>query len=139
MSWGIFMPLMLSPFARRLLAAFALAYSLVMLPGCITTGAGAKARSATYARAELEANLDKDYSKVIEATRQAIKDLEFARISENKDALKAVLVARTGLDKKVQITLINSGKKLTNIKIGVGAFGDEQLSRLILAKIEAGL
>lgn len=123
---------------RRLLGVLALAFPLIVLSGCMTTAATGTG-AAAYARGELEANLDHDYNKATEAVRRAIKDLEFARISENKDALKAVLVARTGLDKKVEITLINSGKKLTSIKIRVGVFGDEQLSRLILDRIKAGL
>lgn len=80
----------------------------------------------------------KDYNSVVDATRVAIKELEFAKVSDNKDAFKALLVARTALDKKVEITIVNSGKNLTNIKIRVGVFGDEQLSLAILEKIKAG-
>ena len=50
-----------------------------------------------------------------------------------------MLVARTALDKKVGITLANSGKKLTSIKIRVGLFGDGALSLAILDRIKAGL
>ena len=52
---------------------------------------------------------------------------------------EAVLVARTALDKKVEVALTNSGNKLTDIKIRVGIFGDEQLSLSILEKIKSGL
>ena len=124
---------------RRLFAAVLLAVSLASLSGCILAAAGAGAGAVAYARGDLDTNLNYDYNKVVDSARNTIKDLEFAKISENKDALKAILVARTALDKKVEITITNSGKKLTNIKIRVGLFGDEALSMSILDKIKAGL
>ncbi len=124
---------------RRIFMAAWLGASLAFLSGCILAAAGAGAGAVAYVRGELEANVDKDYNSVLNATREAIKDLEFAKVSENKDALKAVLVARTALDKKIEITVSNPGKSLTNIKIRVGVFGDEQLSLTILEKIKARL
>jgi hypothetical protein len=124
---------------QRLFVAVALGAALIVLPGCIVAAAGAGAGAVAYVRGELEANLTTDYNKVVESARKAIGELEFAKVSENKDALKAVLVARTAMDKKVEITVTNSGKKLTNIKIRVGLFGDEALSMSVLDKIKAGL
>lgn len=127
----------LSP--RRLLVAALLGLSLAGLSGCLAVAAGAGASAVAYARGDLETNLHTDYAKVVDSARNAINELEFAKVSENKDALKAVMVARTALDKKVEITLTNSGKKLTNIKIRVGLFGDEALSMAILDKIKSDL
>jgi hypothetical protein len=124
---------------RRLFVAVLLGASLAGLSGCLAVAAGAGAGAVAYVRGELEANLSNDYDKVVNAARSAIKDLEFAKVSENKDALKAELVARTAMDKKVVISISNSGKKLTNIKIRVGVFGDEPLSMSILDKIKASL
>ncbi|MBI2497215.1 MAG: DUF3568 family protein [Opitutae bacterium] len=116
-----------------------LGISLAGLSGCLAVAAGAGAGAVAYVRGELEANLNTDYNKVVNSARSAINDLEFAKVSENKDALKAILVARTAMDKKVEITITNSGKKLTNIKIRVGVFGDEALSMSILDRIKSGL
>ena len=124
---------------RRLFVAALLGISLAALSGCLLAAAGAGAGAVAYVRGELESNLTNDYDKVVDAARGAIKDLEFAKVSENKDALKAVLVARTAMDKKIEIAISNTGKKLTNIKIRAGVFGDEQLSMSILDKIKAGL
>jgi hypothetical protein len=124
---------------RELFVALLAAILLISLPDCIAAAAGAGAGAVAYSYRNLESNLGEDYSKVVDAARLAIKELEFARVSENKDSLNAVLVARTELDKKVVITITNSGKKLTNIKIRVGLLGDEQLSIAILDKIKAGL
>lgn len=127
----------LSP--RRLLVAVLLGLSLAGLSGCLAVAAGAGASVVAYARGDLETTLHTDYTKVVDSARNAIGELEFAKVSENKDALKAVLVARTALDKKVEITIANSGKKLTSIKIRVGLFGDEALSMAILDKIKSDL
>ncbi len=124
---------------RRLFVAALLGASLAGLSGCLAVAAGAGAGAVAYVRGELQVNLANDYDKVVDAARGAIKDLEFAKVSENKDALNAELVARTALDKKIVISISNSGKKLTNIKIRVGVFGDEPLSMSILDKIKAGL
>ena len=124
---------------RRLLVAVCLGVSVISLSGCILAAAGAGAGAVAYVRGELETNLDADYDRAVEATRGALADLEFARVSENKDALKAVLIYRTAMDKRVEVSLTNSAKKLTNIKIRVGVFGDEQVSLSVLNKIKARL
>jgi hypothetical protein len=119
--------------------ALLLGISLAGLSGCLAAAAGAGAGVVAYARGDMDTTLGTDYNRVVASARRAISELEFAKVSENKDALKAVLVARTALDKKVVITIANSGKKLTSIKIRVGLFGDESLSLAILDKIKAGL
>lgn len=130
---------LLFPSFRRLLTAALLGTSLAGLSGCLAVAVGAGAGAVAYVRGDLEANLGSDYQQVVNATRDVLKELEFAPVSENKDALNAVLVARTAMDKKVEITITNSGKKLTSIKIRVGVFGDEKLSMAILDKVKAGL
>ena len=131
--------LRLTPSLSRLLAAVLLAISLAGLSGCILAAAGAGAGAVAYAGRELEATLPSDYNKVVRATQNAIQRLEFTKVSEQRDALKAVLVSRTGLDKKVEITITNIGNKTTRVSIVVGLIGDKELSVAILDKIKAGL
>ena len=122
---------------RVLLAALLVAVT-VASSGCVLmAGAAAGAGAVAYMGRELQANQSADYSKVVAATRLALKEFEFARVSENKDALKAVFVSRTALDKKVEVTVTNAGKKSTNITIRVGLFGDRELSMAILEKIKS--
>jgi Protein of unknown function (DUF3568) len=123
----------------RLLAILWLGITLAGLSGCLAAAVGAGAGAVAYARGDLEATLGNDYQLVVDTTRDVLKELEFAPVSENKDALNAIFVARTAMDKKVEITITNSGKKLTSIKIRVGFFGDEKLSMAIFDKIKAGL
>lgn len=108
--------------------------------GCLLVAAGAAGAGAVvYVRGELESLLDQPYPKVVEATRAALKDLEYARNSEKKDALEAELIYRTALDKKVTIRINRTGDKLTKVRIRIDLLGDEKLSKVILERIQASL
>jgi len=123
------------------LAPLGLALLLVIpgLTGCVTSTTSTPAGTVVYAYRHLDATLAEDYTKVFEAARKAVKDLEFSKVSENKDAFAAVLEAHTSLDKEVEITITNSGKNLTNIKIRVGVIGDQGISLAVLDKIKTHL
>jgi hypothetical protein len=81
---------------------------------------------------------DRELDRVYAAAQQAIADLKFARISERKSAVDAELVARTALDKKIDITLEKLGST-TKISIRVGLVGDQGLSLSVLDRIKAHL
>jgi hypothetical protein len=115
------------------------AVSLPAWSGCVAVAVGAGAGVVAYVRGDLETTLPNDYDHVVDSAREAVKTLEFVKVSDSKDAFKGVLIARTALDKKVEISFTNAGKNLTNIKIRVGVFGDEQISLAILEKIKNGL
>jgi Protein of unknown function (DUF3568) len=128
---------------RSLLSRLGLCLALGLLPmltGCVVVAAGAVGAGAVvYVRGELEAQLADPYAKVVEATRAALKDLEFAKISEKKDAIDAEFIYRTALDKKVTIKLKKVTDKSVQVKIRVDLIGDEVLSNAILDKIKANL
>ena len=127
---------------RQLFTRLSLCVALGLLPmltGCVVAAAGVAAGAVAYVRGGLETSLAHNYGKVVEATRAALKELEFAKISENKDALEAVLVYRTALDKKVKIKLSKTTDNSTRVQIRVDILGDEPLSLAILDKIKANL
>ena len=113
--------------------------SLPLLTGCVVAAAGMAAGAVAYVRGELSTSLDQNYNKVVDATRAALKELEFVKISENKDALEAVLIYRTALDKKIKLKLSKTTDKSTMVKIRVDIVGDEALSLAILERIKANL
>jgi hypothetical protein len=122
---------------RLMLAAALLAASLT---GCVAVVAGAAgAGTVAWVRGELEATLDANYEKAATAANLAIKQLQFAEISEKKDALTAILIARTAADKKVEIKVIKIGDQTAKVQIRVGVFGDEALALTILDKIKTNL
>jgi len=124
----------------RVSAALALAALVGVQSGCLVVAAGAAgAGTVAYIRGELEASLEGRYDAVVTAASGAVTDLKFARISENKDALTAVIIARTADDKKIEIRVTRVTDTLSKVQIRVGIFGDEFVSVSILDRIKANL
>jgi len=106
--------------------------------GCLAVAAGAGAGAAVaYVRGELKGTVPAGLDATARATNNAIQALQFAKVSEAKDALSAVFIARTATDKKIEIRLENAGRDVTTVKIRVGLVGDEALSIMILDKIKS--
>ena len=116
------------------------AVSLAALIGCVPVAAGAAgAGTMAWVNGRLDAALESDYESVVRATNAAIQDLQFAKISEKKDALTAILIARTAEDRKVEIKVSKTGDQSAKVQIRVGFFGDEALSLTVLDKIKTNL
>lgn len=111
--------------------------------GCLllVAGGAAAAGAGTYAyvQGELKATESASLDRVWRATQVAVTELELPITSRQKDALGAKLLARTSSDKKVEINLKKLTDTTTEIRIRVGTWGDEALSRLILDKIKKRL
>ena len=120
----------------RLLAVTLLATALAFTSGCVVVAAGAAgAGTVAYLRGELDATVTGPLDTVDAAANRAVQRLQFVKISEAKDALVAEIVARTAQDKKITITLNKVGDTLTRVRIRVGLFGDETISRALLDQI----
>jgi len=114
--------------------------ALTINAGCVAVvAAGGGATAVAWVRGELRASLSSNYENSVKATNQAIQQLGFVKISEQRDALKAVIVARTAGDKKIKIVVDRIGDTVTNVNIRVGTFGDERISLTLLDKIKADL
>ena len=129
--------------ARGLRAACLLACSVALLatmPGCIAIVAGAGAGTAVaYSAGKLSTEVPANLEKTEKATRTSIRQLGFAPINENLDALGAVFVCRTSTDKRVRIELGREGDGITKVEIRVGFLGDAAVSLGALEKIRANL
>jgi len=124
----------------RLVVAVGLTGVTVVQSGCLIVAAGAVAAgTVVYIRGELRASLANPYDDVVAASSRAVEKLQFRKISQEGDALKTVLVARTGTDKKIEITVKRVTDAVTKVEIRVGVFGDEALSRAIFDKIKQSL
>ena len=124
----------------RLVVAVGLTGVTVVQSGCLAVAAGvAAAGTVVYIRGELQASLANPYRDVITATGKALEKLQFSKVSEKGDALKTVIVARTGSDKKVENTVKKVTDSVTKVEIRVGVFGDEALSMTILDNIKQAL
>lgn len=125
---------------RVFLAALLAAAPLAGLSGCLAVAAGAAgAGTVAYIRGELDAPISRSLDDVDRAANRAADQLHFAKINEGSDALSRVITLRTAEDKKIEVRLSRTTDTLTRVRIRVGVFGDEALSRLLLDKIQANL
>ena len=115
----------------------------VMTSGCFLVvagaAAGAGAGAVAYVDGQLTVNFGNTYDAVVHAADQAIAQLQFLKVGESKDALKAILEARTADDKKVLITVTRTSDTLTKVEIRIGTFGDKQVSTAIYDRIKGNL
>lgn len=127
--------------SRRGLAALLLIAGIAAQPGCVAlmAGAAAGAGAVAYIRGELQADIERRYEVVERAANRAIADLQFVKVNEKKDAMVAIILARTAEDTKVQIRISRVSDTMTKVQIRVGVFGSETLSRAVLDKIKAEL
>ena len=121
------------------LAALVLVLGSALNSGCVLLAVGAGAGTVAYVRGDLHATLETSVPKAVRAVERAIDDLKFAKVSETQDALNAEIIARTALDKKVTVFVERKGDDVTEVRIRIGAFGDQELSVAILDKIKARL
>jgi hypothetical protein len=114
--------------------------ALGLSSGCVAVVAGAGAGGAVaYTEGKLTADLSADVGRTVQATRDAMGQLQFALVSDRSDALNGEIIARTSEDKKVDIELSKAGDNVTHVKIRVGTFGNSEISLAILNKIKANL
>ncbi len=130
---------MLSRF-RIVPAALLVALSAVG-SGCVALVAGAAAGAGTYAyvTGELKATVDGTLEETYQASRKAIQTLKFTPTEFKSDALQARVGAKMADDRAVSIELAKATDATTEVRIRVGAFGDEKVSTEILAKIRENL
>ena len=125
---------------RKLLHILIIGWSMISFAGCaaVLIGAGAGAGTVGYIAGELKAQEEVSLNKAWSASLKAMAHLEFTVTQKEKDAFTAELTARGSGDKKIQVKLEKKAEKITEIRIRVGLFGDESMSRLILDRIKAG-
>ena len=135
------MKVMISSALRiRVLAVLLAAVPMAWTSGCLAVAAGAAgAGTVAYIRGELDTSFSHNIDQVDRAANRAAEQLRFAKINESADALSRVITLRTAEDKKIVVTLNRTTDTLTRIRIRVGVFGDEAISRTLLEKITANL
>ena len=123
-----------------LLIPVLMASLLTLTNGCIlAVGAAAGVAGYAWVDGEAKATEAASLNQTWDATLAAMKDLEFTVTEKSKDALSGNVTAQTADDKTVKVKLKYISKTSTEIRIRVGTFGDENLSRTILNKINGHL
>lgn len=117
-----------------------LAFVLSLQSGCIAAAVGAAAAgTVAYVRGDLQATLDADYEDSLRATKNGLARMKYTVESNRSDAITGQFVARTALDKKINVLVTKVSDKSAKIRIRVGVFGDEEISRSLLDAIKASL
>jgi len=127
----------------KLLMMALIASLLALGSGCalFVVGAAAGAGAAGYAwvDGEIKTTEGSSLNQTWDASLAAMKDLQFTVTDKSKDALSGYLTAQTADNKTIKINLKYISNTSTEIRIRVGTFGDESLSRIILNKINSHL
>lgn len=114
---------------------------LLVGSGCaaLLIGGGAGAGTVAYLKGELKSTEEASIDKTWQAAQETMNDLEFVITSKEKDTFSAKLIAYRANDKKVEMYLQKASERTTEVKIRVGVFGDESLSRIILESLKKHL
>jgi hypothetical protein len=125
---------------RKTLLAALVVFSVPFLGGCaaVAVGAGAAGAVAWY-KGELKASLTQSVPAVNRATEEAIDELKLFKISAKADELTGSFTLRNAKDEKITIIVEKEGEGVTALRIRVGVFGNEALSRSILDTIKGNL
>lgn len=107
--------------------------------GCTTVVNNTTPGAVVYVRGELQANLDKRFEVVTKAANRALTDLQFSSIEEKKDALVALLDARTAEDVRIHIKVERTSDTLTTVRIRAGLIGNEKLAYAVFNKLKENL
>jgi hypothetical protein len=106
--------------------------ALFLIGAGVAAGAGTVAYMNGELKAADEVTLDRGWNAAV----RAMGDLQFKVTTTQKDALAGKLVAHRADDTRITILLKKQSDTVTEFRIRVGVFGDENLSRLIYEKIK---
>lgn len=124
---------------RFLIVCFLAAAALSWGCAAVLVGGAAGAGAVMYAKGELKSTENASIDEVFDAARETVSAMDLETVSADKDGLKAKLLAKKENGDNVIIELEQKPNDLTEMKIRVGAFGDEDEARLIQQKIREQL
>jgi hypothetical protein len=128
---------------RVLLSVLAVSATLSVVAlssGCFVVAAGAAgAGTVAFVEGKLVVSLPNSYDAVVHASDRAIKQMQFYKLTDVRDALTSTFTARTADDKKLTIEVERKADDLTEVEIRIGTFGDKPGSVAILDQIKSDL
>jgi Protein of unknown function (DUF3568) len=117
---------------------FLLVLGLAVLSfGCAAAvvGGAAGAGAVLYSKGELKSTENGSVSQVFDAAIETMNSMQFNVVTKDQDSLKAKVLAKKSNGDNIDIKLEQKPNNLTEMKIRVGAFGNEDQARLIQEKI----
>lgn len=123
----------------RRTVALALTSLPAALSACATSRPAEPAANYTQVVGELEAIEQATLDQSWDASLTAMERLGFVVSQRDRSDVEARILAHTQGGREVRIRISKDTTMLSRIRIRVGTFGDESLSRLILERIETHL
>ncbi len=118
-----------------LLLAGASGCAVVLVGGAVAAGAGSYAYVNGESKETEAASLERTWN----AALATLKEMQFQITNQAKDAFSGEATARSAEDKKVVVSLKRLSESTTEVRVRIGTFGDEAMSRMIIEKIRAKL
>ncbi|MHB8522060.1 MAG: DUF3568 family protein [Limisphaerales bacterium] len=109
--------------------------AVLLVGGAVAAGAAAGVGATAYAKGELSSVEHVTLDQAWKAVPAAMKDFGVVVVDKGKDGLSGKVEGRAEGDKKIIVKLKTVGKGETEVRIRVGTFGDEVISRQILEGI----
>jgi hypothetical protein len=98
-----------------------------------------QAGTSAFISGELEAAIPKPIAEVFEAADASLRELQFTLGAAKLDEYNGYLYARETQRRRIEITMEKKSPVVTKLNIRIGVFGDQAVSRLILATIQSKL
>ena len=116
----------------------------LILQGCgalLAGGAGAAAGAGTvaYVRGEAQSTYPASFERTWNATLSALQEAKMQVQDMDREGSQGTIRAVQADDKDVAVTLEPAGPGTTSVKVRVGTFGDEEVSRAIHRRIASQL
>ena len=110
------------------------------LAGCAAAVVGAAAGTAVaYHKGELKSTEKGTVQQVYSAALGAMNSMNLDTVTKSNDGLNAKILAKQQNGDNVAIDMEQKPSNLTEVKIRVGAFGDESRARVVLDHIRTQL
>jgi hypothetical protein len=110
--------------------------ALALTSGCTTAATGA---GPAFVEGNLVTTVPNGLDKTALAVNAVPGQLSLTKVSEDRQPITDILVARNSSDTRIEIRLETIGDGVTKVTIRVGAAGDQPLSLAILDRIKANL
>jgi hypothetical protein len=129
---------------KKALVTFGAIVAMVLMvttqAGCLLLAAGAVAGgTVAYVKGDLEADVDGDVARTVEASKAAMEDLKLPVMGSYAIGGEGKVEARLGTDNKATVNVNARTEKVTHVSIRIGTFGDGSMSQTILERIKANL
>ena len=113
----------------------------VLTTGCAAAliGGAAGAGAVLYSKGDLKSTEKGSVEEVYQASLEAMDKMKLETVAKNADSLNATILAKMENGDNVDIKIEQKPNDLTELKIRVGAFGDESKARVILDEIRRQL